>query len=209
MMKLYFSAGSCSASCHIAIEETGMSYQPMKVDFDKPDATLAEMERLNPLGAAPVMVSSDGRTLTQNIAILEHIADSNPASKLLAAPGTWERLETMSWTSFVASDLHKAFLPLFMGKSMASTEAAQGEIAEFAKKDIAKLLTYVDGKLANRDYLMGKIFTIADSYLFVVVGWCKWVGVTTEPYSNLNAFMTRTYQRPAVQKALKMQGLLN
>jgi glutathione S-transferase len=208
-MKLYSLPGACSTSCHIALEEAGLSYTPLLVDFEKPDANVADLERLNPLGAAPVLVNDQGKTLTQNIAILEYVADQKPGSHLLAEKGSWERAETMSWLSFVASDLHKAFGGIFRAAHMSKSQDAQAEIKAFAKKNIAELLTHVDKNLVGKDYITGKHFTIADAYLFVVVNWCNDVAIPITEYKNLSTYMSRVYQRPAVQKVMKAEGLLD
>jgi glutathione S-transferase len=207
-MKLYYSAGSCSMSCHIGLEESGLDYEAVKVDWGKADGHLQELESLNPLGVVPVLVTNDGKTLTQNAAILEVIADRKPESGLLPAVGTWERAETLAWLSFVASDLHKSYSPLFGLQSISSQETTQGEVREWAMKNVHQHLAHVDARLAGREYLMGSTFTIADAYLFTVLGWSKWVGVKMDDYRNLAAYIDRVYQRPAVQSVLRAEGLL-
>ena len=208
MMKLFYSAGGCSTCCHIALEEAGLPHQAVEVDWDKPDANLAEMLKRNPMGAAPVLISDQGKTLTQNAAILEYIADMKPSSHLLPAAGTWERVEAISWLSFVASDLHKAFVPLFALKDTTQSESARVEVRNWAVSNVKQCLAIVDQHLAGKDFLMGKQFTVADTYLFVVVGWCKYVEVKTDEYKNLNSYMARVFERPAVHKVMKMEGLL-
>jgi glutathione S-transferase len=206
-MKLYYSPGSCSMSCHIALEEAGLNYTPVEVDWEKHNAASEELERLNPQGAVPVLVTDQGKALTQNLAILEYIADSKPSSHLLPEAGTWERAEAMRWLSFVASDLHKSFSPFFALESMTSSEPAQAEVRKWAIDNMKGYCKTIDAQLAGKDYLTGKTFTAADAYLFVVAGWSKWVEVSLEEFKNLSAFMSRVYQRPAVQKVLKMEGL--
>ncbi|MBU6374986.1 MAG: glutathione S-transferase family protein [Bdellovibrionales bacterium] len=208
-MKLYYSAGSCSMSCHMGLEESGLKYQAIQVDWSKPDQNLADLERLNPLGVVPVLITQEGKALTQNAAILEVIADLKPESKLLAPVGSPDRAETLAWLSFVAADLHKSYSPLFGLQAISPSESTQSEVREWAKKNVHQHLAHVDAHLAGRDYLMGKTFTIADCYLFTVVGWSKWVGVKMDAYPNLNAYQDRVYQRPAVQAVLQAEGLLD
>jgi glutathione S-transferase len=209
MMKLYFSSGSCAMSCHIALEEAGLKYQPAQVDWDAPSAAVGEMQALNPLGVVPILVTDQGKTLTQNAAILEFVADSKPATQLLAGVGTFERAETMQWVSFVSSDLHKAFGPLFVGDSITAHEEGKKDIRSWAEKNLRAYLSHVDKNLAGKDYICGKQFTIADCYLFTVVNWCQWVKISTAEYKNLNTYMGRVSERPAVQRVLKMEGLLD
>ena len=195
-------------SCHLGLEEAGLPYEALEVDWSKPDQNLTELERLNPLGVVPALVTDTGKTLTQNAAILEVIADLKPASKLLAPVGTQERGETLAWLSFVAADLHKSYSPLFGLQSISANEATQTEVREWATKNVHHHLAHVDAHLAGRDYLMGKQFTIADCYLFTVVGWSKWVNIKLDTYKNLSAYQDRVYKRPAVQAVLRAEGLL-
>ena len=205
-MKLYYSTGSCSMSCHIALEEAGLTYTGVEASWDR-NENIQEIEKLNPLGVVPVFVNDQGKVLTQNAAILEYIADAKPDSRLLADKGTWERVETASWLSFVAADFHKAFGPLFMASQMATSPDAQNEIKVFTREKIKGYLEYLNTNLAGKDYLTGKTFTIADAYLFTVLGWCKWLEVPTSGFANVTSYMKRVLARPAVQKVVTIHDM--
>ncbi len=208
-MKLFYSAGSCSTSCHISLEESGLKYETVAVDWDQnSDPKVAEAKRLNPLGTLPVLLLDNGKTLDQNVAIHTYVADQAPGKQLLPPAGSFERIEAANWLSFISSDLHKSFSPLFALEGISSNEATRKEVRAWATQGVQQYLAYLDQKLAGRDYLMGKTFTVADSYCFVVAGWTKWVGIPLDPYKNVQSFLTRVYQRPAVQKVLAAEGLL-
>jgi glutathione S-transferase len=107
----------------------------------------------------------------------------------------------MEWLNFITSELHKGFSPLF-------NPAMPEEAKALARAKLGEKLAWVDQQLAGRDYLMGEGFTVADGYLFTVAGWGKYVGVDIAPLGNLSAYMARVAARPAVQEALKAEGLL-
>ncbi|APJ05044.1 hypothetical protein AXG55_02075 [Silvanigrella aquatica] len=205
-MKFYFSTATCSTACHIALEELGLEYTPIEVSW-KRDQNVAELNKVNPLGAVPVLITKQGKTLTQNAAILEYLADQNPTAKLLAEKDSFERNQTMSWVAFVASDLQKAFSPFFQSKEMADTESAQNQIKEFAAKKIHSLLDYIEQNLVGKDYIIGNHFTIADAYLFTILGWTKWVKISIVGHKNITSYMKRVFERPAVQNVLKKENL--
>jgi glutathione S-transferase len=69
-------------------------------------------------------------------------------------------------------------------------------------------LTWVDEQLAGKDYLMGDAFSVPDAYLFTVANWTKPLGLDISGLKNLGAFMDRVAARPAVQKAMKHEGLI-
>ena len=207
-MKLYYSAGSCSTSCHISLEESGLKYEAVEIDWSNTsDPNLGEIERLNPLGTLPVMKTDQGRVLSQNIAIHTYIADQAPQRGLLPTDRE-ERALAMNWLSFVASDLHKAFSPLFAVEGYSTDGKERERFRNWAVNNVNSCLAYLDQQLQGRDYLMGKNFTVADAYCFVVVGWTKWVQIPLDSYKNIQIYMGRIYQRPAVQKVLKEEGLL-
>ena len=208
-MKLYYSPGSCSTSCHISLEESGLKYEAIEVDWDNAtDPNVALMNKLNPLGTLPVAIISDKQVLTQNTSIHTYIADQAPNSGLLPKMGTFERAEAVNWLSFVATDLHKSFGPLFAGKSISSDAKVQSEVRAWAETNTKEYLSFLNKHLEGRDYILGKQFSVADSYCFVVAGWTKWVEISTAPYPHLEAYLKRVSERPAVHKVLKAEGLL-
>jgi glutathione S-transferase len=127
----------------------------------------------------------------------------------LAPAGTWERAETLAWLSFVAADLHKAYSPLFGIDRVYKSDAAKTEVRAFAMGNVQKHLAHVNAHLAQHEFLSGKHFTIADAYLFVVASWSQWVGVDMSEHTHLQAYLTRVASRPAVQRVLKAEGLLD
>lgn len=206
-MKLYYSAGSCSTSCHITLEESGLDYQAQELDWDKPQEA-ALVAKLNPMGTLPVAVLDNEQVLFQNIAIHTHVADQAPQSGLLPKPGTPERAEAMNWLSFVASDLHKAFSPLFGIPGISKDPKAQEDVRTWAVGNVNECLRVLNDRLAGRDYVLGKQFSVVDSYAFVVLGWAQYLKIPLTSYANVQAYLGRVAQRPAVQKVLKEEGLV-
>ncbi|MBI3558376.1 MAG: glutathione S-transferase family protein [Deltaproteobacteria bacterium] len=206
-MKLYFSAGSCSTSCHIVLEESGLKYEAIEVDFDNAsDPNLALINKLNPLGTLPVLITDDGKQLDQNLAIHAYVADKAAGKSLLPAQGTIEHAEALNWMSFVAADLHKGVGALFSVSSF--DKAIQPVVRKTLAARANEYLGYLDSKLAGKEYLMGKTFTPADAYAFVVVGWTKWLELPLTSYRNIESYMARVAARPAVAKVLEVEGLL-
>ncbi len=209
-MKLYYSAGSCSTSCHIVLEESGLQYDAIEIDFDNTsDPNVALVGKLNPLGTLPILITDDGKQLDQNLAIHSYVADLVPQKNLLPANGTFERAQAMNWLSFVASDLHKGVGALFGVPYYSDDKNIQSVVRTYLLNNANNYLKYLDQNLAGKDYLMGNTFTPADAYAFVVAGWTKWLDVSLSPYKNIEAYMARVAARPAVAKVLKVEGLLD
>jgi glutathione S-transferase len=202
-MKLYYSPGACSLSPHIALKESGLAFEAISAPTKTHklnDGT--DYYTINPLGYVPLLVLDDGRQLHEGPAIVQYIADQVPAKQLAPANGTYERYKLQEWLNFIGTELHKSFSPLF-------TPGMPDEAKAMAKTRLTSRLQWVDGELTGKSYLMGDTFNVADGYLFVVAGWSKHVGIDISGLANLGAFMVRVAARPAVQEALRAEGLLN
>lgn len=207
-MKLYYSAGSCSTSCHITLEESGLKYEAVEVDWDNAsDPNVAVVTRLNPLGTLPIMITHDEKQLDQNIAIHTYIADQVPGKKLLPEVGTTERALAMNWLSFVASDLHKSIGGLFSVPAISPDKNIQSVARKYMIERANQYLNYMDSNLSGKDYLMGDTFTVADAYAYVVTGWTKWLEIPLTPYAQIQKYLARIASRPAVAKVLREEGL--
>src|SRR5262249_13037360 len=130
-----------------------------------------------------------------------YIADKHGATALAPAAGTMERLRLQEWLNFIASEVHKGFSPLFNPKT-------PEEYRAIAKENLAKKLAYLDKVLGERDYLMGKTFTVADAYLFTVTNWRHMHKIDISAYKNLSAYLDRVGSRPKVREAMQAEGLL-
>ncbi len=202
-MKLYYSPGACSLAPHIALKESGLAFEAIAAPTKTHkllDGT--DYYSINPLGYVPFLVLDDGRTLHEGPAITQYIADLVPDTQLAPANGTWARYKLQEWLNLISTELHKGgFAPLF-------TPGMPAEAKDAAKTRLLSRLTWIDGDLAGKTYLMGDTFTVADAYLFVVAGWGKHVGVNISGMANLSAFVARVAARPAVQDALRAEGLI-
>jgi glutathione S-transferase len=199
-MKLYFSPGACSLSPHITLEESGLAYEALAAPTKTHQlADGTDYYTINPLGYVPLLELDDGSRLREGPAIVQYIADQVPAKKLAPANGTMARYRLQEWLTFIGTELHKGFSPLFNPANPDSVKAA-------AKDKLAQRLKWVDGQLAGKDYLMGE-FSVADPYLYTVSRWSVPTGVDISGFANLNAFRARMAARPGVLAALKAEGL--
>ncbi len=200
-MKLYYSPGACSLSPHIALYEAGLPFTAVLASTKTKklqDGT--DYTTINPKGYVPLLELDSGERLSEGPAIVQWIADQAPAKKLAPPAGTMARYHLMEWLNFITSELHKSFSPLF-------NPAMPEEGKAVYRARLADRFKYVDQQLEGKDYLMGSDFTVADGYLFVVTRWCGFVGVDVSALKNLAAYMARVGARPAVQQAIKAEGL--
>jgi glutathione S-transferase len=201
-MKLYYSPGACSLSPHIVLHEAGLAFTAELAStktHQLKDGT--DYYSINPLGYVPLLVLNDGTQLSEGPAIVQYIADQVPDKQLAPANGSMARYQLQSLLNFISTELHKGFSPLFNPATPADYKPAVIE-------KLLSRMAWIDGQLNGKPYLMGDTFTVADAYLFTVTGWGAYVKVDLSGFANINAHRARVAARPAVQAALRAEGLL-
>ena len=200
-MKLYYSPGACSLSPHIALREAGVAFEIEKVDLGtKKTEGGADYTAINPKGYVPALRLDNGQVLTEGPAIVQYIADLKPGAKLAPASGTPERYRLQEWLNYIGTELHKSVGSLFNAKM-------PKEWQDQVKETIGNRFDFVSKQLEGKTFLTGDGFTVADGYLFTILGWTKYVGIDLAKWPVLQAYVGRVAQRPAVQAALKAEGL--
>ena len=200
-MKLYYSPGACSLAPHIVLNELNQPYELEKVDLaEKKTETGADFTAVNGKGYVPTLEFAKGQVLTEVSTILQYLADKAGDAKLLPKFGSLERYRAMETLNFVATELHKSIGGLF-AKGM--PEDGRKLIVE----RITKRLGWLDAQLAKKAYLLGDDYSVADAYAFTVLNWGQWVGIAMKDWPNVSAYMDRVAARPAVQAAMKSEGM--
>lgn len=206
-MKLYYSPAACSMAVHIALREAGLPVTLARVDLIH--HTLAEPENgtndyyaIHPRGYVPLLQLDDGSRHSEASALLQFIADQVPERHLLPAPGTPGRLEAVSWLTLISTELHKVFSPWLWHKE---TDAST---VEACKAKLHKRFAELNHHLASRDYLLGSQFSVADAYCFTIVGWARLLHMSLDAYPKLQEYLSRVAARPAVQAAMRAEGLV-
>ncbi|SDP44612.1 glutathione S-transferase [Ralstonia sp. 25mfcol4.1] len=206
-MKLYYSPAACSMAVHIALREAGLPVTLARVDLIH--HTLAEPENgsndyyaIHPRGYVPLLQLDDGSRHSEASALLQFIADQVPERNLLPAPGTQARLEAVGWLTLISTELHKVFSPWLWHKE---TDAST---VEACKAKLHKRFGELDQHLASRDYLLGSQFSVADAYCFTIVSWARLLHLKLDAYPRLQEYLSRVAARPAVQAAMRAEGLV-
>lgn len=201
-MKLYYSPGACSLSPHIVLHEAGLPHEVEKVDLKaKQTEKGTDYWTVNAKGSVPAL-EIDGEVLTEGPAIVQYIADRAPAKKLAPANGTFARSRLQEMLNFITSDLHKGFSPLF-------NPSMPEEAKAMARELLKRKFTFLDGVMEKNGgpYIFGPDFCVADAYLFTVCRWAPGQGIDLAAYPSVTRQNEAMKARPAVQEAMKMEGL--
>jgi glutathione S-transferase len=201
-MRLYYYPGACSMAVDIALRESGQTFQMEKVDLaSKKTEGGGDYLRINPKGYVPALQLDSGEVLTEVAAILQYVADQKPASGLAPKAGTMDRYRLAEWLNFISAEFHKTLGALFNPRI--TPEWKENQLALFGRR-----CDLVASRLDGGPFLMGKTFTVADAYLFTILGWANFFKLDMSKWPALTNYQARVAARPAVQDAMRAEGLV-
>lgn len=202
-MKLYYTPGACSLASHIVACEAGIDLQLEKVDLRA--KTLSDgtaFATINPKGYVPALRLDNGELLTEGTAIVQYLADQKPAAGIAPVAGSPDRYRLQEMLGYINSEIHKSFGPLF-NPAVTADQRAERIAYLYNRYDL------IETQLGKHEYLVGDRFSAADAYLFTVTNWSGILKVDMSKYPNILAFQKRIAARPAVQAAMKAEGLIH
>lgn len=199
-MKLYFSPGSCSMASHIALREAGVDFELVRVDLRTGTCHGQPFKELNPKGYVPALQLDNGDWLTEGIALLSYIAGQSKSGALLPQAGTWEFYKALEWLTFISTELHKGFSPLWNRNSSESERVNAWE-------RLSTRISLVDDQLKRSKFILGDTFSVADAYLFTVLNWAGMLKLSLEQWPAVTRFMAAMKDRPHVHATLEKEGV--
>ena len=195
-MKLFHEVRGCSLAVDIVARELAIPLDLIWVDVPRkllPDGS--DYYKVNPKGQVPALELPDGQFLTEGSVIMQYLADQHPQSGMIAPAGSLERYRIMEWMSFIASDLHKGgFMPLFK-------KTTPADYRPIARQLVLTRLQWLNAHLADREYLTGSAFTIADAHCYTIAMWTEYHDIDVSPWPHLKAYLARISARPSVVAA--------
>lgn len=200
-MTLFYVPGACSMAPHIVLREAGFDFGAESVDLRAKTWAGGDYKSVNPKGSVPALKLDDGQVLTEVAVLVQYIADQKPQSNLIPKFGTMERYRLQEWLNFISAELHKGFGPFWNPSSSA-------EAKEAARTNLARRFDHIEGHLKSHPYLMGETFSVADAYLFTILGWADLHKVDLSAWPQIQAFRQRVAARPKVMETLKAEGLM-
>jgi glutathione S-transferase len=202
-LTLFGAAGTCSLSPHIALVESGLPFESHLMDLRTGKLRDGRDYRgdINDKGYVPALQLADGQLLTEGQVIVQYIADLVPGKHLAPPAGSLARYRLNEWLAFTSSELQKTLTPLLLKDT---TDA----VREQSRTKGLDRLGWVEKRLGDRPFVLGDRFTVADGYLFAIARWARVVGLDITHLPKLSAFLDRMTARPAVQTAMRADGLL-
>ncbi|MFJ5162164.1 glutathione transferase GstA [Pantoea sp. NPDC088449] len=195
-MKLYYAPNTCSLSPHIVLRELELEFELVKVDNrSKRTSDGRDFLTINPKGYVAALELEDGKMLTEGPAIVQFLADLKPERTLAPPAGSWERVRLQEWLNFITSEIHA-------GSALLFNSQLPEEVKSLLREKLFRRFDLLENTLSEKNFLTGAFFTVADAYLYTVLGWCRYFAIELKNWPALTAYIARIDERPAVQAAL-------
>jgi glutathione S-transferase len=205
MLKLFYSPGACSLVSHIALEESGVDYEAARLNLAAGDQRKQDYLAINPHARVPALVT-DGGTITENVAILNYIADRFGTDGSVPRGDAFATAKCNELLGWFASSVHIAFAEVFRPGRFVTDEALHDAVKQGGRTALEDYFDEIDGRCGD-GWIAGERFTGADSYLAVFFRWARRMDIDVSRYPRWRALAGRVVERPAVQRALDSEGL--
>ena len=205
-MKLYYAPGTISIAVAIALEEAGLAYDPVKLNFGAAEQTKPDYLALNPKGRVPALVTEDGTIFTETGALLEYIAALAPGAKLMPAAAE-DAAHMRAVMYYMASTMHVAHAHKMRGSRWANQQDSWDDMTAKVPETMTACAAYVEAECLRGDYVLGDVFSVADPYLFTICNWLAGDGVNMATFPVIRAYLERMEARDSV-KAIYAKGML-
>lgn len=195
-MKLYLTPHACSMAVDIVARDADIPLELEWVDVrNKKLKDGSDYFRINPKGQVPALETDNGEFVTEGGVIIQYLLDSSKGHNLLSPELSLDRYRVLEWISFISSEVHKSFTPLFR-------PTTPDEYREITIENLRKRFTWLDSVLADQPFLCGEAFTAADAYAYTILMWHEIHKLDLSDFPNIQAFLERVGERPSVQAAI-------
>lgn len=206
MLRFFYAPKTCALASHIALEEAGVEYEPVRVDFAAAEQTKPAYLAVNPKGRVPALATDRG-VLTETPAILAYVAQSFPARRLAPLDDAFAFARVQAFVSYLCSTVHVAHAHKLRGYRWASEQSSFDDMRRKVPESMGACFQLIEMEMLAGPWVMGEDYTICDPYLFTVASWLESDGVDPARFPKVQDHMRRMAARPAVRRALEIQGL--
>lgn len=203
MLKLYYTASTCSLATHIVLEEVGADYSTVRIDFTTAQQTSPEYLKINPKGRVPALVTDEG-ILTETPAMLVYVAQRFPQARLAPMEDPFFFAEIQSFNSYLCSSVHVAHAHRMRGHRWvdADDKAAIAAMQRKVPESVGAGFELIEREMLKGPWVMGDQYTVCDPYLFTLAQWLEKDGVDLARIPRVIDHRRRMSERPAVKKAV-------
>lgn len=204
MYQLYYSPRACSLSVHAVLEEIGVPFEAIRVDFSKNEQSSTSYRAINPKGKVPVLVH-DNFVLSEVPAILNYLMEMHPECSLQVQNDTQEKYRINEWLQYLNGTVHPAFTRVFRSERFCMVEQHVDDIRATALKDIKSFFDFLNQQLSKTAYISGSEVRLPDFYLYVLLNWWMAIEGSLSTYPQLEIHFEHMQKRPSVQRAIETE----
>jgi glutathione S-transferase len=204
MLTLFYAPGTCSMASHIALEESGVSFETHRLNFANGEQTKPEYLKINPKARVPALVTDNG-IITENVAILAFIAQSYPDANLAPIdPFAFAQMQSIN--AYLSSTVHVAHAHRGRGYRWSDDAAAHESMKAKVPENMTACFSLIENDYFKGPWVMGNQFTVADCYLYTIARWLEGDGVDPAQFPKVLDHRNRMAARPAVVKVLARES---
>ncbi|SVD49744.1 uncharacterized protein METZ01_LOCUS402598 [marine metagenome] len=198
--RLYYAERSAAMGARVILEEIGAPYKLIRTDISPGSAREPELLALNPNGWIPVLVWEEG-AIYECGAITVFLCDRHPEIQLAPGATDPERGLFLQWLFFFSSSLQNAYQMTYYSNRFCASSEDEASVKRRSTSRLEELWQVVDDAIGDKDWLLGKRFSAADIYLFMLTTWLSesYQHPAVDSFANVNRVATKVMQRPVVR----------
>ena len=202
MYKIYGWKLSGSLATEAALKEAGADYEIVPVNIKAGEQHQEEYGRINPRRQVPALALPDGNIMTEGAAILLHIADAHPQSRLAPPPGSSERAQHDRWLFFFAVNVYEGELRKLVPQNYVISAKHVEEVKAAAESYVEWHYRIFEKAIGDGPYTFGDTFTVLDVYVWMLAQWMPtdWLA---EVCPKINRLVESAKARPNIAPVQK------
>jgi glutathione S-transferase len=205
MLKFFFGPHSCALASHIALEESGLEYEAVRLDLVAGEQKTPEYLKINPKARVPALVTDRG-VLTENPAILAYIAQTATKTKLAPVDDAYAFGKIQAFNAYLCATVHVAHAHGRRGYRWADEQSSYDDMKRKVPETMAGCFALIESEMFKGPWVAGADFSIADPYLFTLASWMESDKVDPKRFPRLLDHRQRMADRPAVRRVLPLHN---
>lgn len=203
MIKVYGIPASRTFRTLWMLEELGLAYENIPTHFATGDTRKPEFLAINPNGHIPALVDGDV-TMWESMAINLYLAKKY--DKGLVPKTLVDECHAIKWSFWAMTEVEPPLLTVLMNRMFLSPDERDAKAVEAAIEKLKKPFAVLDAELAERKYLVGDSYSVADVNVASVLSWVALLSIDTTEFTNLTRWLDVCTSRPACKKARALMG---
>ena len=200
MLKLHYAPRTISVAVAIALEEAGIPYDAIRVDFASSEQTKQDYRQINPKGRVPALETPQG-ILTETPSILEYAVPQLVPEDPFAAAKMRELM------SYLNATMHPHHAHGIRGERWADEPNSFADMKRKVPERMTDCAAHLEEILPSLPFDAGKLDVLSDAYLYVVLSWLPGDGVDMAHFPRLVAFQHEMNTHASVQAVFE-KGML-